>query len=896
MTGRRTHLLVLIAYALLSLALTYPVITDPASLVPGSNTWAYDEYTFLWNTWWLKHSVLDLGVSPLHTDMTFHPVGVPLVLYTFNFTGSALGLPVYLAAANLPLATNVVLWAMLALSGYCTYLLTRYLVFRLTGRAAGAAAQVGPFVAGLAFAFPASRFVYLALGHYIYVLVATLPLFAYFALRALDEPARWRRYAVLAGLAFALTTLVEMTLGLLMVILLLVLAAFRWRGLGPRRLVARLGLTGAASALFYGPLLVPVIRETFRGSYSIVGWGDALRLSADLVGLFTPTALHPLWGADWVQHLRSVATGTGRFSDVHTLFLGYGALALAAIGAIAYARRALPWLITALGSVILALGPLLQINGHHVFDLDGITTTVPLPFIVLHYIPLVSAGRAPNRFSVLAVMALAPLVGLGVYWFASHYRRWWMVSLVGTAAALAILWDGLSLPLPTTDASVPAFYASLAQEEGDFSILTLPFGVRSSFGTLGAERTQLQYYQTVHGKRIIGGNISRAPDINFDYYRNAAPLARLLAVESYQDLPPMSLEEERRLAAELATLLDLRFVVVHAPIPGRLPYADTYDEAFAYVSRIFDLTEVYRDREGKLVAYRVARTGAPDDVSLKLNDSSQNMYLGQGWSHPETIAGVPGRWIEGTTAVVYLPVGEPSEPERVLRFTAAPFTFPGAPNQIMTVYVNGQRVSGMGMAPGWQQYTVSVPRSAFRSGLNRVEIRLSHAHRPVDVLAEGYYIGGTGLRAPVHLEANSRPELAYITVGTEDGSRHAEGINLALFHPQSGALVATASFGWAEGAQMEQFLERAQPGTGVIVAVRGGVPSAPDEGICRALQRVGATWCPPAGSSGYVLMGKVGATAGSALEGVGDQAYLRLSPDTRSLSAAFSEFTLQSLP
>ncbi|NPV07287.1 MAG: hypothetical protein HPY83_04900 [Anaerolineae bacterium] len=891
--ARRSHLLVLLAYVLLSLAFTYPVATQPARLVPGTDIWAYDEYTFLWNTWWLKHSALDLGVNPLTTDYIFYPLGVPLVLYTFNFTGSALSLPVYLVS-NLPLATNVVLWAMLALSGYSTYLLTRYLTFRVAGRKEAAAGQVGPFVAGLAYAFPASRFVYLALGHYIYVMVATLPLFAYFGLRALDERIRWQLYAILAGLAFSMTALVEMTLGLLMVLLLLVLATFRYRGLGLKSLGARVGLTGAASALFYGPLLGPILRETTRGDYAITGWGDALRLSADLVGLLTPTALHPLWGSDWSRHLRDVMTGTGRFSDVHTLFLGYGTLVLAAVAAVVYARRVLPWLVTAAGSVVLALGPLLQINGRYVFDLDGLSTTVPLPFVLLHYIPLASAGRAPNRFSVLAVMALAPLVGMGVHWLAQHYRRWWLGGILATAGALVLMWDGISLPLPTTDASVPQFYASLAQEEGEFSILTLPFGVRSSFGTLGAERTQLQYYQTVHEKRFIGGNISRAPDINFDYYRTATPLARLLAVESYQELPPMDLERERQLAAELATVLDLRYLVVHAPIPGRLPYADTYDEAFAYVSRIFDLTEVHRDPEGRLVAYRVSRPDTPQNVSLQLADSDRSMYLGRGWSRPEVIAGVPGRWIEGTVAEVYLPASDPSD--RILTFSAAPFTFPGAPEQRLTVAVNGQEVARLGMAPNWQQYSISVPGETLREGLNRVQIRLAHARRPVDVLADGYMIGGTGIRAPVHLEANSRPELAYITVGTEDGSLHAEGINLALFHPSSGAVLARAHFTWEEGEVMVRFLDQADLGTGVIAAVSGGVPDHPDEAICRALQSAGASWCPPAGSPGYALIGATGATAGSALEAGGDSAYLRLSPDFRSLSAALSELTLQPLP
>jgi len=886
-SSRHVHLLVLVAYLLLSLALTYPVITSPARLVPGSDTWAHDEYTFLWNTWWLKHSTMDLGVSPLHTDLTFFPVGVPLILYTFNFTGSALSLPLYLVS-NLPLATNLVIWAMLTLAGYTTYLLTRYLLHRLIPHASASAVQIAAFVAGLAYAFPASRFVYLALGHYIYAMVAILPLFTYFVLRALEERGHWQRYAVAAGVSFAMATLVEMTLGLFLGLILVILTLFSVRKLPVQALLARFGLVAAMSLLCYAPLLVPVLRENASGGYALSGWGDALRLSADLAGLLTPTALHSLWGSDWPQHLRDSFSGAGQFSDVHTVFLGFGTVVLAAVAVVAYARRLAPWIVTALTGVALSLGPLLQIHGRYVFDLDGLSTTVPLPFILLHYIPLASAGRAPNRFSVLAVLAMAPLVGFGCYWLLSHYRHWWATGLLGGLAAIVVLADGVSVPLPTTDASVPEFYSTLAKEDGDFAILTLPFGVRSSFGTLGAERTQLQYYQSVHQKRLLGGNISRAPEIAFSYYKNVQPLAGLLAVEAYQPPPDMPLEQLQQLGAELAALLDLRYLIVHSPIEGRLPYADTYDEAFAYAS-------VYRDPQGRLIAYRVDQAARPDNLRLDLGQDATGMYLGEGWSYPEVIAGAPSRWISGTSAEVYLPVGEPSE--RTLTLTAAPFTYPGAQEQRLRVSVNGKLLAQFALAPNWQQYSVSVPAELLQPGLNRLKLQLLYARRPVDVLYEGYMVGGTGLQAPVHLEVNSRPELAYITVGTSDGSRHADGINVALFHPESGALLDSASFGWDEGESLATFLTRAAPGTGVIVAVQGGVPTtALDDSVCRALQSAGATSCPPAGSSGYALIGAVGATPGSALEGVGEGAYLRISPDTRTLSAAISSISLDSVP
>ena len=66
---------------------------------------------------------------------------------------------------------------------------------------------------------------------------------------------------------------------------------------------------------------------------------------------------------------------------------------------------------------ILVLGPLLQVNGRYRFSLDSLLpegVTFPLPFTLLHYIPFVNANRAPNRNSVILMLALAVLAAYGV--------------------------------------------------------------------------------------------------------------------------------------------------------------------------------------------------------------------------------------------------------------------------------------------------------------------------------------------------------------------------------------------------------------------------------------------------------------------------------------------------
>ena len=126
----RPSWIILGVFALLTLILTWPVVSFLGSRIPGTATWAFDESTFGWNIWYFKHALLDLHVSPLHTELIWYPLGIDLILYTFNFFNAIIALPLLLAT-NVPLASNVTVLLATILSGFGAYLLTLY-VLRLT--------------------------------------------------------------------------------------------------------------------------------------------------------------------------------------------------------------------------------------------------------------------------------------------------------------------------------------------------------------------------------------------------------------------------------------------------------------------------------------------------------------------------------------------------------------------------------------------------------------------------------------------------------------------------------------------------------------------------------------------------------------------------------------------
>ncbi|MGD9317148.1 MAG: hypothetical protein PVG56_09965, partial [Anaerolineae bacterium] len=126
-TRARIHLLVVALYAILALVLTWPLVRYLGTHVPGSTTWAFDEYTFVWNSWWLRHSLFDLGQNPLASTHTFYPLGISLVLYTYNLFNALISLPLQ-PFLPLPAISNLTFLLATILSGYGAFLLLEYLI------------------------------------------------------------------------------------------------------------------------------------------------------------------------------------------------------------------------------------------------------------------------------------------------------------------------------------------------------------------------------------------------------------------------------------------------------------------------------------------------------------------------------------------------------------------------------------------------------------------------------------------------------------------------------------------------------------------------------------------------------------------------------------------------
>ena len=70
--------------------------------------------------------------------------------------------------------------------------------------------------------------------------------------------------------------------------------------------------------------------------------------------------------------------------------------------------------------------------------------------------------------------------------------------------------------------------------------------------------------------------------------------------------------------------------------------------------------------------------------------------------------------------------------DRVLRFRAWAFAYPGAPEQVVTLYVNGTRVDAAGLYSEPRVTTFVVPRTLWKNGGNEVRLAFTYAESPKD--------------------------------------------------------------------------------------------------------------------------------------------------------------------
>jgi hypothetical protein len=137
----------------------------------------------------------------------------------------------------------------------------------------------------------------------------------------------------------------------------------------------------------------------------------------------------------------------------------------------------------------------------------GLNTHVPGPWAFLRYVPIVGLARTPGRFSIVLMLVVAILFAAALSWLVRRWPERRRSLLLATAVLL--IFELLPAPRPLFSAAIPRIYQHVAEAPGDVRVLELPSGVRDGTRSVGNFSARTQFFQTVHGKRLIGGYLSR---------------------------------------------------------------------------------------------------------------------------------------------------------------------------------------------------------------------------------------------------------------------------------------------------------------------------------------------------------------------------------------------------
>jgi hypothetical protein len=613
---------------------------------------AGDGGVYVWNTWVFRHELLDLHRSPFYTDTMIALAGrADLSLHNYTAFADLLSLPLQplfgvVGAFNITYLMNV---PMLGLGAF--------LLARRVGRPHVGNAEA--WLAGLLFAWTPFLITRLA-GHYSLALAAPLPFFAWFFDRTLDERrtgdalgagvcAAWAFYgdpyfavyclliaavmsacrvlvfmrdtptsltrqirrvvdlvlALVVGLAVLIhvnggavhiagTAISARSLYTPMLVAGVLLAARTWLQFQPRISLApisqpatlwRLALiVGAAGAVLISPILYALALRAMRGE--LVGVAVPWRSSApgvDLLSFLLPNPNHPLvpraltaWLArepgGFVENVSSVS-----WVAVITILIAWWKLG---------ARPDRTWAAVALGAVSLAVGPFLRVA--------GVNTLLPTPWTFLRYVPVIGEARMPGRISIVVALAVAVLfAGALAAWIRRMPAARGRILALVSIALLAELW---SAPRPLYATSIPAAYRAIAADPRESSVLDLPFGLKDGLTTMGAMNPATLYWQTLHGKPMLGGYLSRISDVTRARYAAMPIPGALLALSEGRPVSAEARAAARESAPAFLASSHLGYVVIQDALVS--------SELRTFATDVLDLRETMRSEGFTLLVPR----------------------------------------------------------------------------------------------------------------------------------------------------------------------------------------------------------------------------------------------------------------------------------------------------
>ncbi len=490
--------LLILAYALIAIALTWPL----AAHLNRGVTSAVDPVDSIWRIGWGQYQLLH---HPLHlfNGNTFYPFPDSYLFDELVLGAAVLTLP--LAVVGLaPLAIyNLGVLLSLLLSALAMYALARRF----------SAVRVAAFIAGTIYAFAPMHLD--RIGHIGLLSAQWFPLILLFLDRVVERP-RWRdTTALTVCLVMQVISSQYYAIYLLLLVPLFIVVVLVRRPAMRRRAVwGHLLLAGAIAAATVAPLVVGYRRV--QTDYAVERtYGQTTYYAATITNYLTADGQNLLWG-----RFTAPFRAQGSYTFERNMFPGLLALAFAGIGLWVGRRHAWEQFLAALVVIsgILALGPELRLTPEAKSLLFR-----HLPYGVLYWhLPGFDSMRVPARFGTLFLLGIAGLAATGAGALLRHLAvaripRVRSPHLMPVAAsALLLVGFGAEyanhplrlLPLES-GAAIPPEYRWL-REQPDARVIELPL-VIPDHDREQSIAVREQYFSLAHHHPLVNGNANVLP-------------------------------------------------------------------------------------------------------------------------------------------------------------------------------------------------------------------------------------------------------------------------------------------------------------------------------------------------------------------------------------------------
>lgn len=609
-------------YIAIALIIFLPLIINfgGSTLAPTINTpsviaQSRDRFHFMWNFWWTR-TALASGQNVLFTHLMFAPGGASLALQTVDFADALISAPVAFLGGNVAAYNFVIIFAFV-LSGFFMFLLARYLT----------RSWIAGFGAGLIFSYFPQHVSQAMFGHPNFISIEWIPAFL-FALILAFETGKIL-YGVIAGIFLALVTYTELELlimsvlvGILYLIFMLVKSRFKIKPLGHYLKIS--AIMAAVWFAISGIYLIAAYLSAANQARAAPPISQIFANAAKPIMYLTPPPQSFLYG----QLFASNYSPLSQFLEFPNsggaaqwiLFVGYVTLALALVGAIlSKDSRRYYFIVLVAVAFIISLGP---------SPSSQLSIQTPYTFLLKHF-PILEYFRTDSRFSILVMLGLAALAGLGIKAILD------LVSPVGKAVKsnrgiivgfviLALILLEFAPVIATQGIYSDPYYGVIASDKSQFLVLELPASITVTDNALFA---QIQY-----DKPLVDGKISQISTV-LPEYMYIQPFLRILANGTLAALKLSNSERiidynysQIQLAPVVLSYYKIKYVIVEY---NQITSPNEYNILTRTLGEGVGAA-VYHDQN--ILAYEQTQWLTPSEIQNMTQANGSIVLFGSGWS------------------------------------------------------------------------------------------------------------------------------------------------------------------------------------------------------------------------------------------------------------------------